>query len=291
MVMRRKANGAKGLRKPTLTLGACCIWLIFGTSPAFPQTFREKAWEILQAGLSESRTSNRAAAVGALGLLQGDPRAIEAVEKALGDRKPAVRAAAATALGQMGARSSIPLLKEALADRENRVFFAAADSLLVLGDPAGYDLYYEILTGERKSGENWFAEKKKVITDTRAVVLLGLGVGIGFAPYAGYGWMVFRELSKDYGTPVRIRALKKLENDSDSRIGQALMKAAGDKHWTVRVAALSAIARHGDPSLICQITPFMSDKKIAVRYTAAAAVIRLLALGPLDETAHMARAQ
>jgi HEAT repeat protein len=75
-----------------------------------------------------------------------------------------------------------------------------------------------------------------------------------------------------------VNALKKLENDSDVRIGKALVKAASDKHWTVRVAALSAIAHHGDPGLIYSITPNMTDKKAAVRYTAAAAVLRLSAL-------------
>ena len=284
-------TGAKGPRSERVAFAACCIWLIFGSSAAFPQIPEEKAREILQAGLSEHSTSKRAAAVGALGFLQRDPPAIESAEKALGDKKPAVRAAAATALGQMGARSSIPLLKEALADREKRVFIAAADSLLSLGDPAGYDLYYEILTGERRSGESWLAEKKRLITDTRAMVLLGLGVGIGYAPYAGYGWMVWQELSKDYVTPSRIDALRKLANDPDSWIGEALVKAASDKHWTVRVAALSAIARHGDPSLISPITPHMTDKKAAVRYTAAAAVLRLSASVHMDDTAHMATRQ
>jgi HEAT repeat protein len=163
------------------------MWMILGSWTAFPQAPQENTWQILQAGLNEHSTSNRAAAVRALGLLQGDPRAVESAEKALSDKKPAVRTAAATALGQMGSRPSIPLLKEALADKNNLVFFAAADSLLTLGDPAGYDLYYEVLTGERKSGEGLIPEKKKLISDPRALTLMGLGVGIGFAPYAGYG--------------------------------------------------------------------------------------------------------
>jgi HEAT repeat protein len=286
--MRKEANGAKKLCTARVVLAAWCIWLIFGTSPAFPQTPQENAWQILQAGLQEHNTSKRAVAGAALGLLQGDAHAIESAEKALGDKKPAVRAAAATSLGQMGSRSSIPLLKQALADKENRVYYAAADSLLTLGDPTGYDVYYEILTGERKNRENWIAEKKRLVADQRAMVLLGLGVGIEFAPYAGYALMVWEELSKDYRTPVRINALKKLANDPDSRIGQALVKAASDKHPTVRVAALSAIARHGDPSLISSITPQMTDKKAAVRYTAAAAVLRLSALVPMDDTTHVA---
>lgn len=287
--MRKEGSGAKGLRSARVALAVGCIWLIFGSSPAFPQTPQENAWEILQAGLKEHRTSKRAAAVGALGLLQGDPLAIESAEKALGDKQPAVRAAAATALGQMGARPSISLLKQALADKESRVFFAAADSLLSFGDPAGYDVYYEVLIGERRIGNGWIAEKKRLIADPRAMVLLGLGVGIGFAPYAGYGWMMWEELSKDYATPARINAVKKLANDPDSRIDAALIKVASDKHWAVRVAALSAIARHGDPNLIPSITPHMADKKPAVRYMAAAALLRLSAVVPMEDTSRVAK--
>lgn len=285
--MKREFSGVNALRF-RVVFAVFCVWLVLGSPAAFSQTPQEKPWEILQAGLSEHKTGKRAAAVGALGLLQGDPRAIESAEKALRDKKPAVRAAAATSLGQMGAQSSVPLLKQALADKQNQVFFAAADSLLSMGDPAGYDVYYEILTGERKSGQGLIAAKKKLLTDPRALVLIGIGVGISYAPYAGYGWMVWQELSKDYATPVRVNALRKLANDPDSRIGEALVKAASDKHWTVRVAALSAIARHGDPSLICSITPHMSDKKAPVRYTAAAAVLRLSALVSENGEAQMA---
>ena len=283
--MRGEESGAKGPRTARVLIVTCCVWLIIGSRAAFSQTPQENAWQILQTGLIEHSTSNRAAAVRALGLLQGDPQAIQSAEKALRDKKPSVRAAAATALGQMGSRSSIPLLKEALADKNNRVFFAAADSLLTLGDPAGYDLYYEVLTGERKSGEGLIPEKKKLISDPRALTLMGLGVGIGFAPYAGYGWMIWQELSHDYVSPVRVNALKKLANDPDPRIGEGLVRAASDKHTIVRVAALFAIARHGDPGLVSAIEPHMMDKKAAVRYTAAAAFLRLSALLPVDDTA------
>jgi HEAT repeat protein len=281
--MANRPTVAQKFRAPGVMLAASCIWLTLGSSAVFPQTPKQKAWEILQGGLNEHNTTRRAAAARALGFVAGDSRAIESAEKALGDRKPAVRAAAATALGQLGDRTSIPLLREAAKDKDNRVFYAAADSLISLGDPAGYDAYYEQLTGERKSGEGIVPDKKKLLADPRALTLLAVGVGIGYAPYATYGWMVWRELSKDYASPMRIKALSKLENDPDSRISKGLLKVLSDNHWTVRVAALSAIARHGDVSLIGPITPYMADEKAAVRYTAAAAVLRLSALVPADD--------
>lgn len=186
-----------------------------------------------------------------------------------------MRAAAACALGQMGAKDSILILKEMLVDKDAAVFFAAADSLLALGDPAGYDVYYEVLMGERKSGHTLMAEQKRMVKDSKAMTLAAFGVAIGYAPYASSAWMFYRVVSKDYGLPVRVEALKKLASDPDPRINGEMVKAASDRNWRVRAAALSAIARHGDPALIPTAVAGMSDKCRWVRYMAAAASVRL----------------
>jgi len=254
---------------------ALLFWLMVGSTAASPQTTKEEAWKLLQEGVNQSKTDRRIAAVTALGVLQGDSRAIELAEDALKDQKPAVRAVAARTLGQLDARSAIANLREATEDDDSRVSTAAADALISLGDTRGYDLYYELITGERKTGEGLITEKKRLMSNSKEMTLLALGAGIGFAPYAGYGWMIWRELSKDYVSPVRVRALKNLSTDHDPRIGQGLVRAASDKHATVRVEALLAIARHGDPTLITVISPLMTDRKPAVRYAAAAAVLRL----------------
>jgi HEAT repeat protein len=67
----------------------------------------------------------------------------------------------------------------------------------------------------------------------------------------------------------------KLAGDPDPRAGQALAKAVSNKDWSVRAAAVEAIAKRGDPALLANIVPVMSDKKDIVRYSAAAAVLRL----------------
>jgi len=51
----------------------------------------------------------------------------------------------------MGSYVAIPGLKKALSDRNPAVVLAVAHALQVLNDPAGYEVYYEVLTGERKS--------------------------------------------------------------------------------------------------------------------------------------------
>jgi len=72
--------------------------------------------------------------------------------------------------------------------------------------------------------------------------------GIGFVPYGCVGWGIVKAVSKDYSSPVRAEAATKLSSGMDLRIGEALVKASLDKRATVRVAALNAIARRGDPA-------------------------------------------
>jgi hypothetical protein len=84
---------------------------VAGGMTAFPQTKRDEAWEILLVNVNEKATEKRVQSVRVLGLLIGDSRALELVQKAAADERPDVRAAAATALGQIHSRSSVPLLQ------------------------------------------------------------------------------------------------------------------------------------------------------------------------------------
>jgi HEAT repeat protein len=51
-----------------------------------------------------------------------------------------------------------------------------------------------------------------------------------------------------------------------------------DKDWIVRAAAIEAIAERGDPSIKRKVEFSFFDANAHVRYTAAAAVIRLSAI-------------
>jgi HEAT repeat protein len=106
------------------------ILSILGAMPSSgSQTPAERAWLILQEGLANKRAEKRANAVHALRLLPNNPRAQKMAERALGDQSPKVRAAAARALGRMGAVSSVAKLKAVLNDKEPAVVLAAARSL------------------------------------------------------------------------------------------------------------------------------------------------------------------
>ncbi len=250
----------------------CCAAVSLGQTP------QQQAWSILQAGVDDKSAGRRTQAVGALGLLRGNQRAVEAAQRALEDEKPEVRAAAATALGQMGSATSIPKLRKMLSDNEPSVVLAAAHALRVLKDPVAYEVFYEVLTGERKSEEGLVGQGMEKLKEPKKMAKFGFEEGIGFIPFADMGYSAVKAVTKDDASPVRAAAANILASDTDPRSGQALVQAVSDKKWIVRVAALEAIAKRGDPQFLSGIVPAMSDENEVVRFTAAAAVFRLSAI-------------
>ena len=241
------------------------------------ETPQDKAWRILRTGAGEKSQEVRVIAVGALGLVDHNPKAAAMAEKALEDKRPEVRAAGARALGQMLNAPSIPKLRKALADKEDLVVTAAAQSLVLLKDPAGYEFYYSVLTGERKKRQGMITKEMEVLKDPKKVVTYSIEEGIGFFPYAGYGVTAVEFIKKEEQDEASAKAVaaKFLANDPDPQSSEALARAVSDKSWRIRMAALEAIAKRADPSLLDKIQPAMSDEKSHVRYTAAAAVIKL----------------
>src|SRR5262249_1057152 len=139
----------------SLARPSCLLLLMLMASSValFAETPQQQAWKMLRAGVNQKNTGKRTQAVRALRLLPGDPEALEMAQTAVEGRKPEVRVAAATALGQMGSEVAIPGLKRALFDRKPEVVLAAAHALQLLNDSAAYEVYYAVLTGERKSAE------------------------------------------------------------------------------------------------------------------------------------------
>jgi hypothetical protein len=111
----------------------------------------------------------------------------------------------------MEAVSSQPRLKGLLNDKEPFVVLAAAHSLFVLGYRGEvYDIDYEVLNGERKSADGFVASQISELRDPRAVVAMGLETGIGFMPFGGEAYEVYKRVRKDDVTPVRVAAAKEL---------------------------------------------------------------------------------
>jgi len=239
------------------------------------QVPKELALQTLQSGVKDKDARTRAVAIRCLGLVPGDQTAERLVAESLQDPIIEVRIAAASSLGKMDARGSIPALKEALKDKNVGVILAAAGSLRLLGDPSSYLVYYAVLTGERKSGEGLLAEEKTMLSDPKKMAQIGFEQGIGFVPFAGIGLGAIKALTPDDESPVRAAAAIALATDPDPKSGEALVSAVKDKSWLVRAAALDAIARRNDPTLIPKIVLAVNDDRPEVKYTAAAAIYRL----------------
>ena len=260
-----------------LCLLLCCVAIPSRAQEATEiNTPTHRAWDMLTTAIFSKQTSDRTNGVRALGLLRDDRKAREFAEHALDDPKPEVRSAAATALGQMHAIESIPKLRGALNDKKIPVVMAAAQSLRQLQDKeAAYVIYYELLTGERKSSDGLIAEQIQTLKNPKEMAKIGISEGIGYIPFAGIGWDAYRTMRKKDPNPVRAVAATLLAHDPDPATSQALVKATNDKDWIVRAAAIEAIAQRGDASLLSKIEPKFQDKHPKVRYSAAAAVIRL----------------
>lgn len=268
-----------GLLLLTVTALSGYVSLCFAQTSINIASPEHKAWDILQKAVSARSTEERAQAAAALGLIPENPRARETAESLLKDGKPEVRVAAATALGQMHGTESIPILQQALRDHNVPVVMAAAKALSLLQDSgSAHEVYIELLTGERKSGEGLIAQQIAMLHNRKKLEEIGFSEGIGFVPFAGMAWHVYRTVHKENPNPVRAVAATYLAQDRDPASARALVRATDDKNWIVRVAAIQAIAQRGDPSLLPRVQLRFSDRHAKVRYSAAAAVIHLSAM-------------
>jgi HEAT repeat protein len=269
----RQNNVVKFLR--TGTAYAALLGLVVSAGVVSAETPEQRAWAMLRSGVSQKNTAKRVQAVRALRLLPGEPEAKEMAENALRDRNPNVRVTAAVALGLMGAKEAIPAMKKATSDEKPAVVLAAAHSLELLHDPAGDQVYYAILTGERKPAEGLLAQQIDTLKDKKKMAKLGFEEGIGLVPYGDIGFSAAKAIRKDDASPVRATAARALIKDSDPRVAGALVQATSDKSWIVRASAVLALAKREDPDVLPAVIPALSDKNQVVRFTAAAAVIRL----------------
>ena len=261
-----------------ITLAACVIARAV-TPVSHPVSGEEKAWAMFETAANSKSTIERSIGVRALGLIHDNSHARELAEKALDDPRPEVRVAAATALGQMRATQSIPHLQKSLSDPRIAVVMAAAHSLRDLKDDlSAYSVYYDVLTGKRKNGEGLIQQQLDTLHNPRELAKIGFEQGIGYVPFAGIGWDAWRYMHKKNPNPVRAVAATFLAHDPDPATGVALAQAMHDKDWIVRAAAIEAIAERGDPSLKRKVEFSFFDANAHVRYTAAAAVIRLSAI-------------
>lgn len=187
-----------------------------------------------------------------------------------------VRAAAAEALGSMSATHSIRQLRAALDDSDPQVVLAAANALMDMTDSApAYNIYYALLTGKMRGDKGLVKEQLKTIQDPKKLANLRVEEGIGFAPFGGICYSVYKRVLKPGSGDLRAAVAKRLALDPDALTARALVAATQDKQWLVRAAALEAIYQRGDPALLPKIILPLDDEKDGERFTAAASVVHL----------------
>jgi hypothetical protein len=74
---------------------------------------------------------------------------------------------------------------------------AAAHALRLLNDPACYEAYYEILTGEHRNDSGMIAQEMKVLHDPKQIAEMGFNEGIGYVPFASIPWEALQTIMND----------------------------------------------------------------------------------------------
>jgi HEAT repeat protein len=248
-----------------------CILPLFVCGSSGGADFGSKAWDILKTGATDPSTAKRQQAISSLAIVIGSPRAAQLAEHALQDSQASVCRAAVIALGGMGSKASVPKIKDILPSANAETVVAIAAVLKQFNDPIGYSIYYEILTGQRKTGGSILSG----LEDKKALEKMGFEEAIGFIPFGGVGWGAY-EYFKHLGTPgVAVAAAAALATDPDPSARTALIHASFGGKTIVRLAALQALARRGDRTVVDSIEPAMYSEIPLVSYTAAASVARL----------------
>ena len=243
----------------------------------------ENAWKVITSATSSNSTVKRKQAVSALEIAGRDRRAVSIVEAALSDKEVEVRVAAVAVLCAVKSRSSMPKLRATLDDPAPEVSFAAARALWDLGDQTGRDILVAVALGDRASSSGLIREQMrdavKKLHNPAALAVLGMkeGAGAFLGPF-GMGILVIEELRKDGSAAARTLSVAALAHGTDPKTLDVLIDALSDKNWVVRAAAVKALATRGNAAMISKLEPSLHDKQEAVRYMAAAAIIRLSAV-------------
>jgi len=65
------------------------------------------------------------------------------------------------------------------------------------------NVYYAVLTGQRKTGEPLLESQLKMLKDPQELAKIGFEAGMGFIPFGGVGTKVFKTVTQDKVSPVR----------------------------------------------------------------------------------------
>lgn len=271
-------------------LGQCSIFA--QTTPpapavtAPPVSVHDRANAMLNDALADKNPDTRKDAVQALSLASLREPYLGEVKSMLDDKDVEVRLATITSLVDLKNKNTAAALRNALNDDVPEVSFAAAKALWGLNDPAGRDALVAVLSGETKTASGFLTKQRRdalrMLHTPKTLFTFAVMQGIRMAPFPGVGEGVssLQGILSDPSVSGRAATALMLTRDRSPEVLNALKDALADKDWSVRAAAVHALALRNSPSLKNDLAPLMDDKKEAVRLRAAAACLRLEAIGP-----------
>ena len=234
----------------------------------------EQCREILQQALEDKNPETRKQAVLALSLL--GTQYLTPLKEMLHDDDVEVRLAAVASITEVKSPQAREALRDALNDDVPEVSFAAAKALWGVRDDAGRQALLAVLEGETKTSSNFLSKQKRealrTVRSRRDLLLFAMHRSIGFAPvpYLGVGVASMQALLNDPAVSGRATAALMLAHERDKATLDALRDALTDKDWSVRAAAVHALALRRAPRLKTDLTPLLDDENQAVRLRAAA---------------------
>jgi HEAT repeat protein len=245
-----------------------CSTIPAGRAGAADDETAARCRQILQEALEDENPALRKQGVLALSLLGTEY--LSALSEMLHDDDVEVRLAAVDSLTEVKSPKAVQALRDALNDEVPEVSFAAAKALWGVRDGAGREALLAVLAGESKTSSNFIAKQKREVARTvrskRALLLFAVRRSIGYAPvpYLGLGVASMQGLLNDPSVSGRATAALMLAHERDKASRQALQEALTDKDWSVRAAAVHALAVRRVPGLKTDLTPLLDDENPAV---------------------------
>ena len=264
---------------------AACLLTLWLAVPTFADADTDaRCTDILQRSLTSHNPDSRMQGVIALSLASEKSPLLALLVGMANDKDVEVRVAVVSSLADVKCKPTVDALHKLLIDPVPEVGFAAAKALWNLGDPAGESALLSIVEGEGKTTSNYLnVEMRRALrmmhTPT-TTFLFAVREGMGFVPVPGLGAGIssMQALLTDPGVSGRAAAVLMLGKDKDPVLLPALRDALHDKNWTVRAAAVHAMAIRDTPTLKKDLTPLLDDDKEGVRLRAAAGYLRLSAI-------------
>ena len=236
---------------------------------------------ILEDSLKDKNPDSRMHAVQSLGLVSPREPYITMLEGMLDDKDVEVKLATIASLMDLRSPRTVATLQKALDSDVPEVSFAAAKALWTLNEADGREALLSVLGGDSKTTSAFITRKKRealrMVHTPKTMFVFVLRQGANFAPVPGLGAGVssLQGILSDPSVSGRAATALLLSADRDPRVLQALQDALADKDWSVRAAAIHAIALRNNTALQADMVPLFEDSKEAVRDRAAAAYLRL----------------